>query len=62
MKTPSKRILLHILAAMLVTLFAAGCSTVRGIGRDVGTAGEHIEDSTRWSPLWLNLEFSETTN
>ncbi len=36
-----------MLASALLALFGAGCATVRGFGRDVGTAGEHIEDSTR---------------
>ena len=36
-----------ILASALLAFFGTGCSTVRGFGRDVGKAGEHIEDSTR---------------
>lgn len=47
MKTSSKNIALLMIASALIALFGAGCATVRGFGRDVGTAGEHIEDSTR---------------
>ncbi|MDP3851075.1 MAG: entericidin A/B family lipoprotein [Luteolibacter sp.] len=47
MKTSPNRIVLLLLASVLLALFGAGCATVRGFGRDVGTAGEHIEDSTR---------------
>jgi predicted small secreted protein len=47
MKTSSKRISILMIASVLLALFSTGCATVRGFGRDVGTAGEHIEDSTR---------------
>jgi predicted small secreted protein len=47
MKTSSKRIAILMLASTFLALFSAGCGTIRGIGRDVGTVGEGIEKSTR---------------
>lgn len=47
MRTPSKRTFILILVSTLTVLFGAACSTVRGFGRDVETAGENIEKSAR---------------
>lgn len=47
MKTKQQRITILLLASALVALFGASCSTVRGVGQDVGKAGEHIEDASR---------------
>jgi len=47
MKTSSKRTAILILAAALTAVFGAGCGTVKGFGKDVGKAGDHIEDSAR---------------
>ncbi len=47
MKTYKQRITLLVLASALLALFGASCSTVRGVGKDVGKAGEHIEDASR---------------
>ena len=47
MKTSFKRTAILILASALAVIFSAGCGTVRGFGRDVGTVGEGIEKSTR---------------
>jgi predicted small secreted protein len=47
MKKPIKHIVILTLASVLVAAFTAGCGTVRGIGRDVGTVGHGIEKSTR---------------
>jgi predicted small secreted protein len=47
MKTPVQRIIILTLASALAAAFVAGCGTVRGFGRDVGTVGNEIEKSTR---------------
>lgn len=47
MKTSQKRLTLFLLATALWALAATGCNTVRGFGRDVEHAGEHIEDAAR---------------
>jgi predicted small secreted protein len=47
MKTSLKRSAILILASALAVVFSAGCGTVRGFGKDVGTVGEGIEKSTR---------------
>ena len=47
MKTPYQRTILLILASALLALFGASCGTVRGFGRDVGKAGDNIEDASR---------------
>lgn len=47
MKTSLKRTAILILASALAVAFSAGCGTVRGFGRDVGTVGDNIEKSTR---------------
>lgn len=47
MKNSFKRTAILILASALAVIFSAGCGTVRGFGRDVGTVGEGIEKSTR---------------
>jgi predicted small secreted protein len=47
MKTTQKRIVMILIGSAMLALFGASCSTVRGFGRDVGTAGEHIEDASR---------------
>jgi predicted small secreted protein len=44
MKKPSHRLTLLLLAAALVTLFSSSCgNTVRGAGKDVERAGDHIQ-------------------
>ena len=47
MKRSLKHIVILALASVLVAIFSAGCGTVRGFGRDVGTVGEGIQKSTR---------------
>jgi predicted small secreted protein len=47
MKTSLKRTAILILTSALVTVFSAGCGTMRGFGKDVGTVGDNIEKSTR---------------
>lgn len=42
-----KRTAILILASALAVVFCAGCGTVRGLGRDVETVGENIENSSR---------------
>lgn len=43
----STRITLILIASSLLAVFGASCSTVRGVGQDVGKVGDHIEDSSR---------------
>ena len=47
MKTHSLRLPLFALASALLALFASGCGTMRGFGKDVSHAGDHIEDAAR---------------
>lgn len=47
MKTTPKRIAIILIGSALLALFGTSCSTVRGVGKDVGAAGEHIEDAAR---------------
>ncbi len=46
MKRWTSRMLLWCLL-IAVGFYAAGCNTVRGIGRDLKTAGDAIEDAAR---------------
>ena len=47
MKPSNKRLTMLLLAAALISLFSASCrNTVRGAGRDVENAGDHIEKAT----------------
>jgi entericidin A len=34
-----------LFALALVALFAAGCNTIEGVGKDIGKAGETIENA-----------------
>lgn len=43
MKTSNTRINFLLLAALLGSLIGTGCNTFRGVGRDVGHVGHHIE-------------------
>ncbi len=47
MKNPITRPAIIFLAALSALIIGTGCSTVRGVGKDVGKVGDHIEDSTR---------------
>ena len=47
MKTSIKRTVILAIASALAVAFSAGCGTIRGFGKDVGTVGEGIEKSTR---------------
>jgi predicted small secreted protein len=47
MKTSAKRLVLLLLTSALWTVFSTSCNTVRGVGRDVESAGEGIQKSTR---------------
>jgi predicted small secreted protein len=39
------RILCTLIAALILSLTLAGCNTFQGIGKDIKTAGEKIEDA-----------------
>jgi len=43
MKTSKTQLTLMLLAAVLCTLVGTSCNTFRGVGRDVGHVGHHIE-------------------
>ena len=47
MKTSQARLILLFLASLLLTVAGTSCNTVRGVGRDVEHAGDHIENATR---------------
>ncbi len=47
MKPSFKQIAILVLASTGISLLSVGCATIRGVGRDVGTAGRGIEKSTR---------------
>jgi predicted small secreted protein len=36
-----------LLSLLLVALFAVGCNTIEGMGKDIGKAGEKIEDAAK---------------
>jgi len=47
MKPSRNRLTLLLLAAALISLFSVSCrNTVRGAGKDVENAGDHIERAT----------------
>jgi len=41
------RLALLLLAAALFSIATTGCNTLHGVGRDVESAGEHIERAAR---------------
>ena len=41
-----KRIIMAALAVMFIASVCTACNTVRGMGRDVETVGEGIQDTT----------------
>lgn len=47
MRTSYTRLTLLLLASVLCATLGASCNTVRGVGRDVGHAGRHIERSAQ---------------
>jgi predicted small secreted protein len=47
MKNKFQRTIVILVASAITMILGTSCSTVRGVGQDVGKAGEHIEDSTR---------------
>jgi predicted small secreted protein len=48
MNSSSQRLTLLLLAVALASLFGTSCgNTVRGAGKDVENAGEHIQKSTQ---------------
>jgi entericidin A len=36
-----------LFALILAALFAAGCNTIEGMGKDIGKAGEKIEEAAK---------------
>ena len=48
MKTTQNRLVLLLMASVMISLFSISCrNTVRGAGRDVENAGDHIKNATR---------------
>ncbi|MCX6878145.1 MAG: hypothetical protein NTW21_30695 [Verrucomicrobia bacterium] len=48
MKASTQRLTLLLLAAALISLFSASCrNTIRSAGRDVESAGDHIQRATQ---------------
>ena len=47
MNTPYTRILALLLATVILALAGTACHTVRGVGRDVESVGDHIESAAR---------------
>ncbi len=47
MKQTTLRIIFLVLASALWASMIIGCNTVRGVGKDVEKAGDHIQHSTR---------------
>jgi predicted small secreted protein len=45
MKPVIKRAAFLIIASALIALFTTSCATMRGFGKDVSHAGDHIEHS-----------------
>jgi predicted small secreted protein len=44
-----KRILITLAAIMGLAAFVAGCNTIEGMGKDIGKAGDKIEDAAKKS-------------
>ena len=44
-----KRILITLVALMGLSAFVAGCNTIEGMGKDIGKAGDKIEDAAKKS-------------
>ena len=36
-----------VMALMIVAVFAAGCNTIEGMGKDISKAGEKIEETAK---------------
>jgi predicted small secreted protein len=47
MKVLTKRSIILIIASACIALFTMSCATMRGFGKDVSHAGDHIEHSAR---------------
>jgi len=47
MKTTQKRLVILLLASAFLAIAGTSCNTVRGVGRDVESAGDHIVHATR---------------
>lgn len=47
MKNKLPRIVVLLIASAITMILGTSCGTVRGVGQDVGTAGDTIEDATR---------------
>lgn len=46
MKDSMMRTLLMLLLAVFITAFTAGCNTIEGMGEDIETGGDKIEEAT----------------
>jgi len=46
MITSPKRFIILLLASAVITMIGTSCNTVRGVGRDVESAGHHIENAS----------------
>ena len=47
MKNKLTRLVVLLIASAITMILGTSCGTVRGVGQDVGTAGDTIEDATR---------------
>ena len=47
MKNKLPRFVVLLIASAITMILGTSCGTVRGVGQDVGTAGDTIEDATR---------------
>ena len=44
-----KRTLVCLVAVLGLAAFVAGCNTIEGMGKDIGKAGDKIEDAAKKS-------------
>jgi predicted small secreted protein len=47
MENPMKRFLIPLVAALGLAALVAGCNTIEGMGKDIGKAGDKIEEAAK---------------
>jgi len=45
--------IIFVVALLIVMLSLAGCNTFRGMGKDIQTLGEGVEDMSRAEVRWV---------
>lgn len=47
MNTSHHRLIILLLVSVVYTMIGSSCNTMRGVGRDVESAGNHIQHAAR---------------